>query len=281
MVQIAEEPDAEILNTLLSRRRKNVRLTAFTSSASLILSWPFPLLILCFQTNQRRIFDPRIYAALFMAFLLSGFFRRVLLRRFLSTSILTTIMPAALGLIGNGVFMAALYKGENWNWISLFFMFSSRLCFGWSTYSVEDFNRRAKNSARGAKESERTQNRVEDMVPDLQDVAFHAGVLVAIAICFILEVCLRRMGPQMAEFYSMLILSGFSAVLSFISVPCLHKAVRGLIHVDADQQRQRQGQHGDDPQQQQTSSTRRQDNQIPNNSVNKSIFKYYIYFYII
>ncbi|VDD83807.1 unnamed protein product [Mesocestoides corti] len=234
MVTVREETQGEhlgpvFLDAVLSQKKRKVLLTTFTSSASLILSWPFPLIILCFQTNQRLIFDPRIYAALTIAYLLSGCLKRLLLKRFVSPSFFNAITPAILGLIGNGVFMTALYKSDSWNWVSVFFMFASRLIFGWSTYSAEDYNRRARNEAKSKREGEKIRERVGDMVPDLQDAAFHIGVLVALVICFILEVCLRYMGSQLAEFYSMLILSSFSVVLSFISVPSLHAAVNKLV----------------------------------------------------
>lgn len=73
---------------------------------------------------------------------------------------------------------------------------------------------------------ERLKQRTIDMVPDLQDSAFHAGVIVALVICFILDVCPRSAGPQVSEFYSVLILFGFSTIISLISVPSFHKAVR-------------------------------------------------------
>ncbi|VDK22884.1 unnamed protein product [Taenia asiatica] len=238
MVRIADESaepfSAESTNPILLQRKKKVRLAAFTSSVSLILSWPFPLIILCFQANKHLNFDPRIYTALTTAYLLSGFIKRLLLRRLLSPSFFNAMAPTILGLVGNGVFMTALYKSDNWNWLSIFFMFGSRLCFGWSTYSAEDYNRRAKNVIKIEKEIGIINKRVADMVPDLQDSAFHAGVIIAIVICFILEACLRFVGPEMTEFYSMLILSGVSAFLSLISVPSLHIAVRSLLNMPAE-----------------------------------------------
>nr|CDS30766.1 conserved hypothetical protein [Hymenolepis microstoma] len=221
----------ELDNPIHLQRNKKVRLTTFTSSASLVLSWPFPLIILCFQSNQRLIFDPRIYTALIMAFLLSGSVKRLFLQRFIKPTFLNAVIPTILTLIGNGVFMTALYKGDNWNFISVFFMVGSRLCFGWSTYTAEDYNRRAKNAAKSDRENLRLKQRVEDMVPDLQDAAFHAGVIVALIVCFILEACFLSVGPQMSEFYSVLILSAFSSAISFISIPSLHKAVRKLVGV--------------------------------------------------
>lgn len=225
----------EVENPIDLQRKKKVRVTTFTSSASLILSWPFPLIILCFQSNQGLIFDPRIYTALTMAFLLSGSIKRLLLQRIIKPSFFNAIIPTVLSLIGNGVFMAALYKGDNWNFISVFFMVGSRLCFGWSTYTAEDYNRRANKAAKSSRENLRLKQRVEDMVPDLQDAAFHAGVIVALIICFILEVCLRSTGPQMSEFYSVLIISGFSTVISFVSVPSLHKAVQKFVGVQVNE----------------------------------------------
>ncbi|VDO06646.1 unnamed protein product [Rodentolepis nana] len=222
---------AELENPINLQRNKKVRLTTFTSSASLVLSWPFPLIILCFQSNQRLIFDPRIYTALIMSFLFSGSVKRLLLQRFIKPTFLNAVIPTVLTLIGNGVFMTALYKGDNWNFISVFFMVGSRLCFGWSTYTAEDYNRRAKNATKSDREKLRLKQRVEDMVPDLQDAAFHAGVIVALIVCFILEVCFLSVGPQMSEFYSVLILSGFSSLISFLSVPSLHKAVNGIVGV--------------------------------------------------
>ncbi|CDS37219.1 expressed conserved protein [Echinococcus multilocularis] len=238
MVRIANEGavpfNAEPTSPILLQRKKKVRLAAFTSSVSLILSWPFPLIILCFQANRRLNFDPRIYTTLMTAYLLSGSIKRLLLRRFLSPSFFNAIAPAVLGLVGNGVFMTALYKSDNWNGLSIFFMLGSRLLFGWSTYSAEDYNRRAKNVIKIEREVGIISKRVADMVPDLQDSTFHAGVIVAIVICFILEVCLRFVGPEMTEFYSLLILSGFSTCLSLISVPSLHIAVRSLLNVPAE-----------------------------------------------
>lgn len=235
MVRIVDETEniqsMEAVHSIMLQQRRKLRLTTFTSSASLILSWPFPLVILAFQSNQHLCFDPRVYTALNMAYLLSGSIKRLLLQRFLSPSFFNAIIPTVLGLIGNGVFMSALYKDNNWNWVSIFFMVGSRLCFGWSTYSAEDYNRRARHTMKSRIKEDRIASRVVEMVPDLQDSAFHAGVIVSIIICFILEVCLRSVGPQMAEFYSVLIISGFSTLLSLISVPYLHKAVQTLINV--------------------------------------------------
>ncbi|KAL5108034.1 hypothetical protein TcWFU_007918 [Taenia crassiceps] len=107
----------------------------------------------------------------------------------------------------------------------------NRLCFGWSTYSTEDYNRRAKKVIKIEKEIGIINKRVADLVPDLQDSAFHAGVIVAIVICFILEACLQFVDPEMTEFYSVLILSGSSMLLSLISVPSLHIAVRSLLNM--------------------------------------------------
>ena len=239
MVRIADEnerpPTIEMVDPIILQRKRKVRLTTFTSSASLILSWPFPLVILSFQSNQCLLFDPRIYTALIMAYLFSGSVKRLLLQRFLSPSFFNAIIPTVLGLIGNGVFMTALYKGNNWNWVSVFFMFGGRLCFGWSTYSAEDYNRRAKSAAKTKRIEERIAGRVVDMVPDLQDAAFHAGVIVALVICFILEACLHSVGPQLTEFYSVLILSGLSTLLSLISAPILHKAVKTLVNVPVEE----------------------------------------------
>lgn len=106
----------------------------------------------------------------------------------------------------------------------------SRLIFGWSTYSSYDYSHRAQNLARKGL-PKTIQDRVYDMTPDLQDAAFHVGVVVAMLLCLILEVCLKNLGTQMAEFYSMLVISGFSMALSFISAPCLHTAVQNLIDV--------------------------------------------------
>lgn len=235
MVRIADESaesfSAEPTSPVLLQRKRKVRLTAFTSSVSLILSWPFPLIILCFQANKRLKFDPLIYTALITAYLLSGFVKRLLLRRFLSPSFFNAMAPTILGLVGNGVFVTALYKSDNWNWLSIFFMFGSRLCFGWSTYSAEDYNKRAKNVIKMEREMGIINKRVADMVPDLQDSAFHAGVIIALVICFILEACLQFVGPEMTEFYSILILSGLSTFLSLISVPSLHIAVRSLLNM--------------------------------------------------
>ncbi|KAM7542070.1 hypothetical protein Aperf_G00000011142 [Anoplocephala perfoliata] len=235
MVKITDESSnavhPELENPILLQKKKKVRLTAFTSSASLILSWAFPTIVLCFQANQRLILDPRIYTALIMAFLLSGSLRRLLLERYLSVSFFNAIIPAVLGLLGNGVFVTALYKGEGFSVIAVLFMIGSRLLFGWSTYSAEDYNRRAKNAAKSSEEKMRLRQRVIDMVPDLQDSTFHAGVIVALVICFILEVCLRSAGPQMSEFYSVLILTGFSTLISTISIPSLHKAVKSLVNI--------------------------------------------------
>ncbi|VDM25087.1 unnamed protein product [Hydatigera taeniaeformis] len=183
------------------------------------------------KANKYLNFDSRIYTALITAYLFSGSIKRLLLRRFLSPTFFNAIAPTVLGLIGNGVFITALYKGANWNWLSILFMFGSRLCFGWSTYSAEDYNRRARHVIKIEREIGIVKKRVSDMVPDLQDFSFHAGVIVAIVICFIIEACLQFVGPEMAEFYSLLILSGLSTVLSLVSIPCLHIAVRRLLNM--------------------------------------------------
>ncbi|VDN16983.1 unnamed protein product [Dibothriocephalus latus] len=170
-----------------------------------------------------------MYGSLYMAFLLSGFFKRLFLQRFVPPSLFNALLPAVLGLISNSVFLAGIYSGD-WKWASNLILFLSRLCYGWSVYSGADFARRASVEAkRRQKEALTLEEKVDNIAPDLQDPAFHAGVLLALVICLILEACLRQFGAQMAEFYSMLILLIFSTLMSSVSVPCMFSKVKQIL----------------------------------------------------
>ncbi|VDL85292.1 unnamed protein product [Schistocephalus solidus] len=227
MAQALSEGFSELLFN--NRGKKSLRLSSFVSSASLVLSWPFPLVILCFHTNRYVPLDPLMYGSLYMAFLLSGFFKRLFLQRFVPPSLFNALLPAGLCLISNSIFLTAIYNGD-WTWSSNLLLVLSRLCYGWSVYSGADFTRRAKGEAKRRENVPLTlEEKVSNIAPDLQDNAFHAGVLLALIICLIFEACLRQFGAQMAEFYSMLILLVFSTVMSSVSVPCMFSTIRNIV----------------------------------------------------
>ncbi|KAL7059321.1 hypothetical protein AAHC03_012993 [Spirometra sp. Aus1] len=170
-----------------------------------------------------------MYGSLYMAFLLSGFFKRLFLQRFVPPSLFNALLPAGLCLISNSVFLAAIYNGD-WSWSSNLILVLSRLCYGWSVYSGADFTRRANVEAKRREHVPLTlEDKVGNIAPDLQDSAFHAGVLLAIIICLILEASFRQFGAQMAEFYSMLILLAFSTVMSSVSVPCMFSTIKNIL----------------------------------------------------